>query len=208
MGLRREGKIRYFAPAQDFLVVALIIPDGHALVGNIGYIAQEITKGGIKPRDPLIQFGNEFAHRANLGLPLRCILSSFPEFADLSRRLVPLRLQAFSFRYILAAFGVQLAELIDVERVAACSQPIPNGIEIAPEKVKIVHSRGSESSGESLSDSRRWNASLTLGDWHPFLPVRSTRIVRPRTNQTIVSILLEDVGGPTGHAAHGKDRCE
>ena len=96
----------------------------------------------------------------------------------------------FAFSEALAAALIEILEGFRVEREAAGGQALAHFVQVAAEEVEIVH------------------CSRRVFRWAPRLAVWQAGVIGAGADQAIVAVLLENVGGPAGHAAYGEDGGE
>ena len=124
MGFGFEIELRRRAPAPHLDIVFGALADGNGLVRHIRHRREHAAKPLVEFLDPLVEAGHPFAHRAHALLRFAGIDALSLQLRDFLAGGVSLRLQLLGFGDGGAAFAIEGAEGLRVERVAAVRQAV------------------------------------------------------------------------------------
>jgi hypothetical protein len=136
---RRKSKDRRRARAADFDVAGGVGPDRNARVRKVGNPEQHFALNIVEIGDAFVAFLDLFRHALHFAEDRVGVLLFFLEARNFVARFVASGFQLFSLRDEFAAFAVEGAERVEVERNVAVPGHPGKEFEVIAEVAEIVH---------------------------------------------------------------------
>src|SRR5713226_9265587 len=139
--MRFGSEIKFWgsAPAADFFVIRSAGAHGNGGVRKVGNSKQQVTLRGVQRGDALVGLLDAFGNQLHFGDQRVGVLLFFLEAGDFFTGFVPLRFEQSGRGDELAAFLVELAKSVQVERGTAVLRHFGENIQMVPKVIQVMH---------------------------------------------------------------------